>query len=233
MKQQPILTLSNVFLFSAAVILCGFFLFGCGSGQKATPTPGPRLSTDKRMLVLPFKDMTEIHGTDGMIKCPVCDNFFTAGPVSVNATDFLTSQLIKNLESRTEYQLEVQNRLFSGFITDGKGGKRLLSEFENLIKEGQALKKNYLMTGYIYRFRERVGRGFSAETPASVAFSVHLVDIVNERVMWSGTYEETQQALSKNLFNLGTFVNRGGGWVTAEELAGAAMDKMLSGFGQK
>lgn len=210
----------------------GLTLSSCGSSQKSSPAPSPRLSTN-RLLVLPFKDMTVLHGSEGLIRCPVCDSFFTAGPVSANATDFLTSGIVKNLGTRTKYQVEVQNRLFSGFATDGQGNKRMLTEIENLLLEGRALKVNYLMTGYVYRFRQRVGTGFAANSPASVAFSVHLVDIVNERVMWTATYEETQQHLSNNLFNLGTFVNRGGGWVTAEELAGAAMEKLMSGFGPK
>ena len=233
MKRQPIRILYHALISIVVITVCGTFIICCGSPKKAPPKPAPTLSTDNRMLILPFKNMTELHGTGGMIKCPVCDNFFTAGPVTASATDFLTTQLMKNLETNTNYQLEIQNRIFSGLESDGQGGKRMLSEIENLVREGQALKMNYLMTGYVYRFRERLGRGFSAQEPASVAFSVHFVDVVNQRVMWTGTYDETQQPLSNNLFNLGTFVNRGGGWVTAQELAGAAMEKMLSGFGQK
>jgi len=233
LKRQPIIIPCSAIFLITSIAVCIIGLLGCSSSKKPGAAPTPRLSAEHRLLILPFKDMTVLYGPNGLIKCPVCDSYFTAGPVSKNATDFLTAQLIMNLETVTSYRIEIQNRLFSGLAPDGRGGEKVLPEIDNLVLEGRALKMNYLMTGYVYRFRERVGRGFSVQEPASVAFSVHLIDTLNQRVMWSGTYEETQQPLSENLFNLGTFVNRGGGWVKAEELAGAAMKRLLRGFGQK
>jgi hypothetical protein len=200
---------------------------GCGTPPKTTGPSGPKLAPDTRLLMLPFEDMTQIYGTNEMIKCPVCDSYFNAGPVSVAATDFLTRSLLNHLEKKTTWRLEFQTRVSSGFISDGEGGQKIAGELDNLILEGRAVNVAYLMTGYVYRFRERVGKGYSAEAPASVAFSVHLIDVFNRRVAWTGIYNETQQALSDNLFNLGTFLNRGGGWVTAEELAEAGLETLI------
>lgn len=220
--------------FSAAMLTLMWMLaalYGCTAPEKTrTPPPGPGLAAGTRLLVLPFEDMTQIFGTAEMIKCPVCDSYFNAGPVSVSATDFLTRNLLRHLEQKTDWRLEFRNRLASGFFRDGQGGEKLMAELDNLVQEGVSVNVTYVMTGYVYRFRERVGRGYSVQEPASVAFSVHLVDVPNQRVAWTGIYNETQQALSDNLFNLGTFLNRGGGWVTAEELADSGMENLLKGF---
>ena len=217
----------------AALMFCAWValtISGCGAPSKPRVPPRPSLSTGSRILILPFEDMTGIYGPEGLIKCPVCDSYFDAGPVSPSAPDFLTSRLISMLEKRTDYRIEFSNRMLGRFVEDAQGGQRMTSELENLVQEGRAVKAPYIMTGYVYRFRERVGRGYSAVEPASVAFSVHLIDTLGARVTWTGIYNETQQALTNNLFQLGTFVNRGGGWVRAEELAESGLESIMDGF---
>jgi hypothetical protein len=56
-------------------------------------------------------------------------------------------------------------------------------------------------------------------TTASVAFGIHFIRVADGRLIWVGHFDETQHSLSKNLFKLATFVRRGGGWLTAEQLA--------------
>jgi len=82
----------------------------------------------------------------------------------------------------------------------------------------------------VYRFRERVGKGFSAESPASVAFDLNLIRVTDARTVWSGSFDETQQTLGQNLFQLGTFLSRGGRWVTAKDMATDGLKNMLKKF---
>lgn len=87
-----------------------------------------------------------------------------------------------------------------------------------------------IMVGHVYRFRERVGGGLSAESPASVAFDIYLIDCRQVTIPWSAFYDVTQEALSDNLGGFRDFFRRGGRWVTAEELATAAMDQIFEDF---
>ena len=87
-----------------------------------------------------------------------------------------------------------------------------------------------MMAGNVWRYRKRVGTAFSVERPASVAFAVYLVDMKTRRLIWQASYDETQQALLENLFNVKDFFKQGAKWLTAEELARYGMNKMFLDF---
>lgn len=72
--------------------------------------------------------------------------------------------------------------------------------------------------GQIRRWRQREGTTTGVRRPASVWLVLELRDR-DDRVIWSGVYEETQPPLSEDLFSLSRAWERGFRWVTAEELA--------------
>jgi hypothetical protein len=76
-----------------------------------------------------------------------------------------------------------------------------------------------VVTGDVTRFRDRTGQSLAAANPASVGFSVNLLDAPAARRLWGGTFEETQQPLTENLFNASRYPGGGSRWLTAEELA--------------
>jgi TolB-like protein len=105
--------------------------------------------------------------------------------------------------------------------------KYRLPERDQVIETGNALGAQIVLAGYIYRFRERVGTKYSAESPASAAFDIHLVDVASGRILWTGRFDETQRSLSENLFNIKTFFRRKGGWITVEKMAFSALEDMI------
>jgi hypothetical protein len=54
--------------------------------------------------------------------------------------------------------------------------------------------------------------------------------VTDGRTVWSANFDETQQSLSQNLFQLGTFLSRGGRWVTAKEMATTGLNNILEKF---
>lgn len=77
----------------------------------------------------------------------------------------------------------------------------------------------------IFRYEERVGGNLGVDKPAGVAFHMHLMESnVLKRIF---IFDEDQQALSENLFNIGKFFRRGAKWVTAEELSRDAINQGL------
>jgi len=84
---------------------------------------------------------------------------------------------------------------------------------------GELVFADGVIFGRVVRFRERVGEDLGAQSPASVAFTLQLVDVKRGDIVWTAEYQETQQPLSANLFALGDFTRRGAKWLTAEELA--------------
>jgi hypothetical protein len=106
----------------------------------------------------------------------------------------------------------------------------MLSERKLMAQAGRSVKTDAVLTGYIYRYEERVGTPYAASRPASVAFSLHLIRSADGADIWFGYVDETQQTLSENLFNITAFWQRKGRWVSADEMAGDGLTKLLDKF---
>ncbi len=85
-------------------------------------------------------------------------------------------------------------------------------------------ERSYLEV-FVYRYQERLGGNFSVERPASVGFHAHLYD--GRQMIKMYRFDETQQALSENVFKFFTFLKRGARWVPASRLASEGADKAL------
>ena len=84
---------------------------------------------------------------------------------------------------------------------------------------GELVFADGVIFGRVLRFRERVGEDLGAQSPASVAFTLQLVDVKRGDIVWTAEYQETQKPLSANLLAIGDFTRRGAKWLTVEELA--------------
>lgn len=90
-------------------------------------------------------------------------------------------------------------------------------------EEGRGTKRHIHL--YIYRFEERRGGNYAVDKPAAVAFHMHLMQ--GNTIGLTYVFNERQQPLSENLFDIGKFVKRGAKWITASELAREGIDKGL------
>jgi hypothetical protein len=77
---------------------------------------------------------------------------------------------------------------------------------------------NAVLSGVVRRWSERDGSASGVRHPASVWLKLELRDDKG-RLIWTGTYEETQAALSEDAGSFPRAWERGFRWVTAEELA--------------
>jgi hypothetical protein len=95
---------------------------------------------------------------------------------------------------------------------------------------GSEMKVNSVLMGWVFRYSERMGNAWGARKPASVSFGAVLFDGRDGKLLWRGKFDETQKALSENLLNLGSFVRRGGRWLTARQLAADGVNRVLLNF---
>jgi hypothetical protein len=211
------------------VLLCIFIIPACRSHVQA-PEATPAPFAVKRLLVLPFTNMTSLYGEDVSARCPVCGKVYTTGKIEDGASDILTERLISLLKTRTSYEI-IPTSFAQGARSDHMLGKKIeLSERNLLVETGRDLGADAVMVGHLYRFKERVGTGYSADTTASVAFDLDFVRVVDGRLVWNSHFDETQLSLSENLLNLGKFMKRKGRFVTAEELAISGLEGMFETF---
>jgi hypothetical protein len=90
-----------------------------------------------------------------------------------------------------------------------------------LTEKGFGYQEGMRKAGYvnvlIYRFEERQGGDYAVDRPASIGMHLHLMEEKAVRRVF--VFDESQQALSQNVFDVGKFFRRGGKWVTAEALS--------------
>ena len=215
-------------LFYISFFIVTSSLFACKSSVPVRETAALP-STNEKLLILPFKDMSAIYGKNVSLRCPLCGNIFMTGEVADDAEDILTQSLISLMQGRKGIKL-IPSGQAQGVWSKMLRDEDRLSERDQIVETGRILGADLVMAGYVYRFRERTGTRYAADSPASVAFGVHLVDVASRRVLWTGRFDETQRSLSENLFKIGAFLKRKGAWVTVNKMAISALEDMLKTF---
>jgi hypothetical protein len=217
---------TGLFSFFLIVVI---LLSACRNQVKTPETPPEPLHFET-LLILPFKDMARVYGENVSVKCPLCDKIFMTGKVSEGADNLLTENLLLLMKKRSGFKLIPPGHasgVLSALLSENE---KVLSERDILVETGRRIEVDAVMAGHIYRFRERIGRRYSVESPASVAFDIHLVDVATGRILWVGVFDETQCSLTENLFKIGTFLKRKGRWITAEEMAIQGLEDVLQTF---
>lgn len=204
-------------------------LAGCERGSTG-PKPIYVPPSLERILVVSFKNIPESAGADISVRCPLSGKTFLTGGVTEGAQALLNRELRNRLQGREEFKFispEEMSDLQSESLTENGD---ILPERNLLTLTGRKLGADAVLVGHIYRYQERVGGKFSVESPASVAFDLHLLRVSDGRVLWTGAFDETQKALTDDLFELPSFLERDGQWVTADQMAEAGLEKILSAF---
>jgi hypothetical protein len=182
---------------------------------------------------MPFQNMAWLHGTNTSVRSPLTGQVFMTGPTDEEADRLLTALLVDALQQHTAFEIEASQEALSILDALKSDADTRSSPLQILARTGRMVGSDFLLQGYLYRFKDRMGRNYSAESPASIAFDLHLIDCLEEKLVWSGSFDETQQALTDDLRYFGTFLRRGGRWITAEEMAREAMGTMFKEFQQR
>jgi hypothetical protein len=199
-----------------------FVLAGCADNRVNTQQPGS-LKGINTILVLTFDDVTASHGDKGLIKCPLCGNYFEAGPVPQDTPDRLTQTAVDLLRKNTDIPVLIHDRSFAE-------SSNTLPERRFLTEAGKKSRADAVLTGYIYRYEMRTGTDLAVKNPASVALSVHLLRVVDGFEIWSGHIDETQQTLAEDLFKASDFLRRKGRWISADEMAEDGLEQIFESF---
>lgn len=217
------------------LLLCGVIsvvvLAGCISKTvgEADTLRRKTFSGVKRIAVVPFQ---AIHSDDpeiSFVRCPVCN------------TTFRTSAFTGTPEKRIEELFLERFTSLRGDCLISPGEVRpvykrvstILSgkpHVDILTKVGREIGADGVIAGYLFYYMEREGLDYSVETPASVAFCVHLVRVKDGMSIWKGVFDKTQSSLMENIFDIIPFIKGGGKWLTAEELSREGIAEILKDF---
>jgi hypothetical protein len=97
---------------------------------------------------------------------------------------------------------------------------------------GKKAGVDLLIVPMVVDWHEREGSDAGVTISAAVTTDMFLIDARGQgNLLQRSFYREKQVSLSNNILDIATFLKRGGKWVTAEELAGEAMQKAIQEFG--
>tara|TARA_B100000959_G_scaffold287499_1_gene373020 strand:+ start:157595 stop:158164 length:570 start_codon:yes stop_codon:yes gene_type:complete len=123
----------------------------------------------------------------------------------------------------------------NNYSTEGLSVKNIIDKNSYFSKTGFADDENLvadiLVIGTVARYEERIGSKIAVDRPASVGFSIAVVDVKTRIVIWAGKYEKKQIALFDNLLDYSTFLKGGMVWTTANELSAIGVEKAISEMG--
>ena len=212
-----------------AVLLAVAIMLSAGCGQKAAKPveqPATGIST---ILVVAFQDMAAIYGQHAQVRSPISGNLFFTGPVLEESPGLLTVWMETALEEKGFKVLSsaLAEEAKAHALADGHTG---MDELALALNMGRASEADAVVVGHVFRFAERVGNPYSVESPASVAFGIHLVRVADGRVVWSARFDEAQKPLADNLLKIGDFMKHKGTWVTAAQLARTGLMQKLATF---
>lgn len=211
------------------LIVLNLSLVGCAARGSTPAAEPPKVSNVQTLLVAPFKIASERYEVGTTVRCSICGAVFITGPINPGDDTYMTNQLLTYLKANTNYALippgageGVRSKLLAESLD--------LPEQNILLEMGRELGADAVVSGTIFRFRQRVGTSYASDTPAAVAFSMYLLRVADGSVIWDGYFDETQKTLHEDLLQLSTFIKRGGAFLTAEQLAHSGLNKVMAGF---
>jgi hypothetical protein len=83
-----------------------------------------------------------------------------------------------------------------------------------------------VVLGRLLRWREREGSAAGSTRPASVAFEVTVYEAPSARKLWTGRFDETQQAITEAILRARQYPGGGTRWLSAQEFARWGADEV-------
>jgi len=203
----------------------------CGLGPSYATEKETEVSPEKKedkIVILPFFKGRYGANINEIMDKPVANLSYDIEKVSPEAGSILTG--IVHEEMNSKYGNKISPLLDGIIVYD-----RIKKESEDTIrshakKAGELLKVNRVVVGYVWSYKRRIGSSMAASSPASVGFTICLIDVSNGKTLWKGSYEESQKSLSDDILKIKGFFERGAKWLTVEDLARYGVKEIIKKF---
>jgi len=214
----------------AALIVLGLLVDGYApcwvTAQSQTGLTTVRV---ERIGVMPFlkgRYGSEISET---ADCFLSQLYFNPERVSRDCDRVITGYVYEALQKRHGERVIPLEKVLEAY--KGVSKDEATDTLRSLAKKlGGALGANVMVAGTVWRYEERSGGPVGAFSPASVAFSIFLIDVASGRILWQGNFNETQRSLSENVLDSWAFIKKGAKWLSADELARYGVREVFKKF---
>lgn len=181
------------------------------------------------VALLPFEKVAPDSDEASRSTCPLTGSLYTAGPIAQGAEQSLTKSVQDVFKAKKTVRVVAADK--AGLLYEQTYGRQAArASLAQLAELGGKLGVDAVLVGFVYRFAQREGNDASADSPSAVTFNLLLVRSSNAEIVWSGVFDQKQQALSQNLLDLGQYMRYGLRWYTADELGTIGADKALDSF---
>ncbi|MBV8138539.1 MAG: hypothetical protein JO121_23360 [Deltaproteobacteria bacterium] len=225
---------NRVNLAAALTIACALALLlsACSAGPGAASSPDAKIVEQfqsKDLSSHAVRSIRQVTVNNLAIMPLVAAVPFGGDPLAPGATDTITEDIYR--QASGTWKLVPQGAVMHAAVQTQSGANLE----DAAMKVGHATGADAVLFGSVERYVERVGAEYAADKPASVAFSLKLLDMKSKQVVWNAKFSKTQQPLGTNFFNLPSFLENKGQWVLASELAndgvGQAIENLRSSLG--
>ena len=147
-------------------------------------------------------------------------------PVQVSVPDSVPDMIRHMVYSQLRLKSRIQvipPETVGRLLDSPEGSAQARNSRESARFLGERLGVDAVIEGVIRVYREREGTKFAAD-PAAVGFEIRLLGARDGKVLWVGDYFEEQKPLTHDFKG---FLERGGTFVTAEELARTGVVRVL------
>jgi nucleotide-binding universal stress UspA family protein len=175
----------------------------------------------KRIAVMPFligKLESPENPVEKPLSLPLGQLYVDADNLTEGADQIMTRLVNDVLKIRFADQMvsmEISAAVYADVIRD-----LTLDTPRKLAKKfGENLQADLVVVGSIWRFREKGTVKENPDSPASVAFSVYLIEVAGGKRLWRNAFDGSQKALSEDVLGGLKQVKMGLRWLSVNELA--------------
>ncbi len=139
-------------------------------------------------------------------------------PISAADAADLVSTFVTDALRAQGFAVVAPSDLLAAFLAQGRPLPRLDPREAGALA-AREFGASAVLLGKVYRYREREGQAYGAQRPASVGYEMTLFEAPGGRRLWTSRFDETQQPITANVFNVQRYPGGGRRWLTAAELA--------------
>ena len=211
------------------VFLVAFSLAGCETRTPLRIRPGPVVPSQdrgltpdalKKVAVVPFYPVVTSAAS---VPPPGSGN--GDGPKTSWADAALVTGYLADALSAQGVPVVAPNDVELAFTSQGQPLPRLDPE-TTAVRCAHDFGATAVVLGKLLRWREREGSAAGSTRPASVAFEVTLYEAPTARKLWTGRFDETQQAITEAVLRARQYPGGGTRWLTAQEFARWGADEV-------
>ena len=175
----------------------------------------------KRIAVMPFL-VGKLESPEEPVEKPLSQPLkqlnIDAANLAEGADRIMTRLVNDVLQIRFEDQMvsmEEASAVYADVIRD----QTLDTPRKRAKKFGENLHADFVVVGTIWRFREKGIVKQMPDSPASVAFSVYLMEVAGGKRLWRNAFDGTQKILSEDILGGLKQIKMGLRWLSVNELA--------------